>query len=215
MKNVLMILAVALLGSGCATGRLADLRDCGKLSLGVGLGLEAEAKAGIVIHPSLGIYSVTHRAGFDDRYVAGAWSEGQAVWPTMSLIALFASLFSWDGQDSDWDLTSFVRGRERGDRIYPEYYTSWLPWLVPSPQDYADDDPTLFYELTDVEIGGTLGIVSARVGINPLEILDFLLGLAGMDIAGDDPKEEQKPDKGKTEAAAGDHRVEDKATSQR
>jgi len=31
-------------------------------------------------------------------------------------------------------------------------------------------------------------VVAARVGINPLEILDFLLGFLGLDIAGDDPR---------------------------
>ncbi len=47
----------------------------------------------------------------------------------------------------------------------------------------------------DFEAGATLGIVSARAGINPLEIIDFLLGFVGVDIAKDDPEKEdgEKP----------------------
>ena len=43
-----------------------------------------------------------------------------------------------------------------------------------------------FGTLTDFHVGGHAGIVGARIGFNPLEFLDFVLGFAGLDIAGDD-----------------------------
>jgi len=52
--------------------------------------------------------------------------------------------------------------------------------------------PFSFHELTDLEIGGTLLVFSARAGINPLEIVDFVFGFVGIDIANDDPKKEDK-----------------------
>ena len=38
-----------------------------------------------------------------------------------------------------------------------------------------------------MQVGATLLLIGARVGFNPLEFFDFLLGFAGYDIAGDDP----------------------------
>ena len=45
-----------------------------------------------------------------------------------------------------------------------------------------------FNEATDLQLGATLLLVSARAGANPLEFLDVLFGFAGFDMAGDDPK---------------------------
>ena len=41
--------------------------------------------------------------------------------------------------------------------------------------------------MTDLQLGAHLLLINARLGFNPLEFLDFLLGFAGVDIAGDDP----------------------------
>jgi hypothetical protein len=49
----------------------------------------------------------------------------------------------------------------------------------------------------------SLGVVSIRAGINPLEILDFLLGFLGFDIAGDDPPRENKEDEPHADSADG------------
>ncbi len=47
-----VLLAMLLLAAtGCAPGRMADLRDSGRLSLGLGLGLSADAKLGTLTHP--------------------------------------------------------------------------------------------------------------------------------------------------------------------
>jgi hypothetical protein len=43
------------------------------------------------------------------------------------------------------------------------------------------------WQASSFEVGATLGVIEARVGINPMEILDFLVGIFGLDPAGDDP----------------------------
>lgn len=78
----------------------------------------------------------------------------------------------------------------------PEYHTSWLPALQTGRG--RSHNPFSFHEITDLEVGGTLGVVSAKVGINPLEILDFLLGCVGVDIAKDDPEKEAESATGRT-----------------
>jgi hypothetical protein len=80
--------------SGCAPGRMADLRDCGGFSVGVGLGLDATAKIGCILRPSLGIGSMTGRVGYEDRELYGAWEEDQFTWPCLPLVAMLMSGFA-------------------------------------------------------------------------------------------------------------------------
>jgi len=42
--------------------------------------------------------------------------------------------------------------------------------------------------LADLSAGAVIGIISARVVINPLELVDLGLGFVGLDIGGDDPE---------------------------
>jgi hypothetical protein len=59
-------------------------------------------------------------------------------------------------------------------------------WL-PLPSAAAQYSPWLrFDRLAQLELGAHVAIFSARVGFNPLELADFLLGFAGLDIALDD-----------------------------
>ena len=62
-------------------------------------------------------------------------------------------------------------------------------WL-PIPGGPADTSKLwTFNTATDLQLGLHLLFVNARVGFNPLEFLDLLLGFGGYDIAGDDPSE--------------------------
>jgi len=49
-----------------------------------------------------------------------------------------------------------------------------------------------FHNATDLSAGVTLGVVSARAGLNPLEIIDFALGFVGLDIGRDDPRTDEQ-----------------------
>ena len=48
-RTAVFAIAAALIASGCAPGRLADLQDSGRISVGLSLGLSADAKLGDVL----------------------------------------------------------------------------------------------------------------------------------------------------------------------
>ena len=147
------------------------------------------AKVGCVVHPSLGIGSFTHRLGVEDRYRAGTWSETQIVWPA----ALMGQMLDNSFGSSGTLLVSYARDRRPQLPDGGEYHTSWFPLL--NTRGRVPNE-TAFHEITDLEVGGTIILVSVKAGINPLEILDFLLGYVGLDIGKDDPKPENKPTMG-------------------
>jgi hypothetical protein len=174
--------AVAVL-CGCAS-RMADLRDCGRLSVGVGLGLSADVKVGDLTHPSLGLMTVTHRVGLENREIVGYWKEGECAFP---LIEVPNKLGEDCGFFTSYGRDLFAEGHD-GARDQCHVVGFWLPferYKVGS----CELKQSAFNSTTDLQAGLTLGVVSARVGVNPLEIVDFLLGFVGLDIAGDDERE--------------------------
>ncbi|MEI6166465.1 MAG: hypothetical protein WCS52_04665 [bacterium] len=179
-NNTLALLVIAAIFSGCATGRLADLRDCGKISIGVGAGLGADVGLGALVHPSVGILAKTYRVGSESRNVYSVWQEGEIYYPVVFFPALFMTdspwAYSYNRTCMDWSQQSLAEKNEK-----------WLNW---SPMRNPGESG--FHRATDFEAGVTLGIVAARVGLNPLECLDFLLGFCGLDIANDDKLEKQK-----------------------
>jgi hypothetical protein len=183
-QTAFMLAAVAWLGSGCATGRFQDLKDCGALSIGIGAGLDVSVKVGCVLQPAVGVVgSRTVRVGHENRARSGVWDERQFVWP-VEWVRLNMSSPPDDPRDDLAVIAAYTRSRcpeEKGD---PQEDASFFPILA----DRTHRDPFSFHELTDLQVGATAGVVAARVGINPLEILDFLLGFLGLDIAGDDPR---------------------------
>jgi len=182
IKNTLALLILGFITSGCTTGRMADLKDCGSFSVGIGAGLDVTAKAGCLLHPSIGVIgSRTKRVGYRRREFPLKWDEQQVVWPYS---IAYASIQKFYGYDSPIPIALISYDRKE---FGP---TSWLPIFDGTSAWYA---PFSFHEITDLELGATLGFVSVRGGINPLEFIDFLLGFAGLDIGKDDPKKEEKP----------------------
>lgn len=210
---VLAVALAALLGAqACAPGRLADLQDSGRLSAGLAVGLSVDAKVGDLTHPAVGVLSSAAMFGFETRHIDGFWYEARVSDP-------FATYwYRRDGQGWAWSLASSgwrgmwespgyldaideidgtfdqeplpETGSEyRGERLDGELVASlWLPLPV---GEGVDEAPVLFRyrTATDLQVGATLLLVGARVGFNPLEFLDFVLGFAGFDPAGDDPAE--------------------------
>ncbi len=76
-----ILVAIGLVFTACAPGRLADLRDSFKLSAGLGFGLSADAKAGALTHPSVGIFSAAAMLGWDSRDVYGEFFEARVSEP--------------------------------------------------------------------------------------------------------------------------------------
>jgi hypothetical protein len=204
----ILLLALA----GCAPGRMADLKDAGRLSLGLGLGLSVDAKLGDLTHPSLGILSASAMFGSDSRKVEGLFYEARTsepyatYWmkargfPTTDAL----NTTGWRGafevhsvdiaidaiadpspDEPPEELGVEVEGREvLAGRIS---VGRWLP--IPLKSRGRTFPLWTFNTATDFQAGATLLLVSARAGVNVLETFDFLLGFAGLDIAGDDEKE--------------------------
>lgn len=206
-------LAVVLLGVllGCAPGRMADLRDSGRMSLGVGLGLSADVKIGDLTHPSLGLLGVAAMYGWESRHIEGRFLEARISepyatywfkqrgfgWADALNDSGFRGAFEIHGyevaveaiksgadDDPPEDLGVVWAGEVLRGRLYAG---RWLP--IPGR---ADDASPLFAfdSATDLQVGATLLLLQARVGFNPLEFTDFLLGFFGLDIAGDDEQAE-------------------------
>ncbi len=196
----LLVVGAVLLSIGCAPGRLADLRDAGRLSIGVGLGLSADAKVGALSHPSLGVASATADLGFDSRDVYGSFyaartSEPYATWfgyeeGESILAALNDSGFRAAFEVHEWS-SSFAAigmglGDERPEVLVGQAEGVELDGRVTRGRWLGTGDPVTFNSASDLQLGATLLFVSARAGVSILETLDFLLGFVGLDIAGDD-----------------------------
>jgi hypothetical protein len=88
----------------------------------------------------------------------------------------------WRGFLSPWILmgSSYVEGRSHSlfglHRFIPN------PLLAEPPESPSER----WSRRSWLAAGGTLGVVQADAGVNPLEILDLLAGLAGFDPLGDD-----------------------------
>ncbi|MBS3763968.1 MAG: hypothetical protein ACLFWL_13670 [Candidatus Brocadiia bacterium] len=191
IKKGIAVLALLLLGSGCASDRIADLKDCGRLSIGVGLGLSADVKIGDLTHPSLGLMSYTYRVGHENRDISGQWSEMEGAFPLVIVAnRLGAENPFFASYIADTTRKGGAGGMEKFHRV-----GFWLPFER-RKLDKGKLGLSPFNTATDLQAGATLGIVSARAGINPLEIVDFLLGFVGLDIARDDePRKKGKRDK--------------------
>ena len=199
-KLVLSLTATALFAIGCAPGRMADLQDSVSLSLGPGVGIAADVKAGAITHPSFGTVTASAMVGSDSRIVSGSYyqvsssfphsmfwaskegaSAGEAInstgWRAAFQVKEFVAAFVAIGHPTA-NSTEVVSGMVEGVEVDADLDEGrWLPL----PPEIS------FNEATDLQAGATLLLVSARAGFNPLEFVDFLLGFAGVDIAGDDP----------------------------
>jgi hypothetical protein len=182
-------LASLMMLTGCATGRLADLRDCGRFSVGAGPDLGIEARVGMLTHLSLGIGSEDRkRYGYESRYVYGKWLETEGYWPLAFFLPGFLqesttqSLFAID--------TTYCRWIDDGWLINPPPYR--IGHLL-NFRDSNNPKTSLLKRAMDFELGVAPVLFSLRIGVNPLEIADFLLGFIGLDIADDDEKEPTTP----------------------
>jgi hypothetical protein len=195
---------------GCAPGRIADLKDSGRISAGLALGLSLDAKLGDLTHPALGIVSSGAMVGFDSREIDGAWFEARVsdpfaihwyrregtswgyalnssgwrgAWESLGWLDALDELDEPIDQEGLPETGTIFRGEMLDGKIT---VSRWLP--IPG----GPDDPSplfAFATASDIQAGATLLVIGARVGFNPLEFLDFLLGFAGQDIAGDDPQD--------------------------
>lgn len=203
-----LALALTLVGIGCAPGRVADLKDSGRLGVGLALGLSADAKLGDLTHPALGVVSAAAMVGFESRDIEGTWYEARVSDPYAAYwyrrageswgYALNSSGWRGTWESIDWldaldELDEPIdqsplseTGMTFGGEVLKGSLAAsrWLP-LPGGPEQLSP--LWRFNSASDLQLGATLLLVNVRVGLNPLELLDLLLGLGGYDLAGDDP----------------------------
>lgn len=185
--RVVTLLAICVLATGCAETRMDDLRDCSKFGIGYGLGLGVEASLGGIGNPSLGVMATTGKWGTESRDVAGFWMDEESFWPFSSwMLAMMES--TWATSQPKRYFAPYGRGMNESLRS-----PSWLEIRRMRTALLASgkhDRPQAAWTkvVTDFEVGGVLLIPTVRVGLNPLEIVDFALGYAGVDFMDDDVK---------------------------
>ena len=204
--KAIALLWLALAGSGCVpargyfTDRWADAKDIFTVSVGTGGG--AKVRVGPL---NAGLFFNSDIAGLrggECFYVPGSFMERAKAGPhfvsslrrewtpcSADLILVF-----FGGEDCDLNPAMKQRMKSYGMESF---------WFVPTGYSRTECPP---YYYTQVEaaigFGGTL-----RLGFNPGELLDFLLGWTTLDIYGDDlearrEREERKKAKEKEKPPA-------------
>jgi hypothetical protein len=176
MWTLLPLLALAIAGPGCATGRWADLRDCGKLSVGYGFGVGVDAGFGALTHPSIGLFSLSMQSGLENRDVFGFWENENVYFPLADAAEA--------GSKESPHLRSYKSIKVFRDGSVIKTCTFHGRWLNFLGNPYPDD--SLLKGATDFEAGAGLPAVCVRIGVDPLEFVDFLFGFMGLDIMNDD-----------------------------
>lgn len=186
---------------GCAPGRVADLQDSLSLGIGIGAGLGVDVKAGMFTHPALGTATASAMLGSDSREVDGAYYQVGMADPHASFWAHRLKNGNWGAalNESGWRAAFEVHrydvaiaaigyppGQERPEVVLTEFEGSALDGTLEESTWLPDPDQANFAGATDFEVGATALIMTVRAGANPLELVDFLLGFVGLDIAGDD-----------------------------
>jgi hypothetical protein len=176
------IICVALVVSGCAQfktymeSRGNDLADCFTVRAGKGYGLAVRTQVTDYVRASAGIS--VHRdnwIGYLGREPVDAPTD--QIWVGLPFSALVLSTEMRLGPTL-YDLFPSLLGFNVAEfwRNPDSHY--------PRP-DWSPQAP-LIREKFFIEVGATLGAIGFDVGFNPVELVDFLLGLFGIDITRDD-----------------------------
>lgn len=195
-----LALALALLaGPGCqAVGqyfanRARDLGECVRVQVGGGIGIGGGVHAAGIAELGLGggVLLPSYGVGwaYGDGYAFGLGSkdlrQGQAdynLYPPFSMMLAGAPALHYESPE--WMSDSVLNRGHSCFGLLPCCFNG--PMLKRAPFHRANLGPKGQIHNWDVEVSAYAGVVGVRVGVSPGEILDFLLGWFGIDIAGDD-----------------------------
>jgi hypothetical protein len=203
-----LLLLAACASGGYGARRLADLREVAHVSVGSGKGLAVDATLGFLSQPSLGLYGAkTVSVGVLGRDVQGFIAETQVSAPYAYRFARqngwgLLEALNFSGWRAQYAVGGVQRGFEEVDKplkpVAPREFGRVVGgqrfggelhggrWL-PLPSAAAQFSPLFDFDTaTELGAGAHVAIFAARIGVNPLEFADFLLGFAGLDIGRDD-----------------------------
>ena len=200
MPRFFLLLPFFALAAGCgcrsiAPGRMLDLGDCGTLGIGVGYGLDVTVQAGALAEASLGIGHYVRYLGWNGHTGVTKWENAQLSCPPSLFMSVVANGLREDGCCLLPPETFYAVPEPNrmdapprpGTRTPAGSESKHFGYAFPLLSEQGRRRTCTFHNATRLEAEVSLGVVSVRAGINPLEILDFLLGFLGFDIAGDDP----------------------------
>ena len=198
--------AIASLGSGCAStwwrDRANDLGDIASVSFGAGLGVRAQAgPVATGLGAQMDVAGFRGGRFFCDRRAFDLEPLGWSV----DLVLASGNLFGLrpaDGTPEPYDRIVNGRGKYQGQynpAVGGVFVPFWLcgeildldyygPERTERPSPLAPNRKEARPHLpswTHLEAAAALG-VGVRLGFNPGELLDFLLGFFGADLYGDD-----------------------------
>ncbi len=163
-------LVLVLVSSGCATApyfsqRGRDAADIFTCTVGAGVGAKVRLgplQAGLLAHTDM--FGVRNGTVRQSVAISGEkWFSSEACWG------------AWG-----YDLSNFTDVTTARSKSY--HARSYVPFIF-LPE--ADDNPPPFSYYTQIEAVLALG-PGLRLGMNPGELLDFLLGWVTVDLYGDD-----------------------------
>ena len=208
--RTLACLALLVGAGGCASvsdwagARARDLGDCVRGSVGLSGGLYVEAEATAVLNPS---------AGFGDFAIPPKWTLAwdprplppgrvrTSAFPTLlvgwpfyrhEMIAMGYADSSpgWRGFLAPFFLVGSDHSEGRGNSLLGMHALLPNPLLV---EARAETPTERLSRQSWVGGSATVGIIGVDAGINPLEIVDFLVGLFGWDLLEDDDRAIEPP----------------------
>jgi hypothetical protein len=199
--------------AGCSTPYMQDRKhdalDTVTLTLGGGLGVQAHAgpaQGGLLVSEDLGGIRAGERFGrfysFSDYDSSkGAGARSGLIFPDLNNMTFNFLLLGFDAFDGRQGRAPEASIRDRHKGIQGALIGPlWIPgqWI-----DNKSDEPAWPFIAQWTQLEATVGLWwSMRVGVNPGEMLDFLLGWATLDLYGDDA-ESRKARHAKEKAATG------------
>ena len=199
-----ILLGITPLLCGCSSAFKRDVTDCFRAKVGVGVGLYAEAEVTSLIQPAVGFGdgSITRMStvGWDPRLGQPAGMLRTAAFPTLLLGFPFYES-PWPESTPEEEFENRKRGLLGALILMGNHYVEGescslfgLHEQIPNP--LLSQAPSL-QQLTPLQrrsrdswiaISGTLVLLNVDLGVNPLEILDMLGSLLGLDLLSDDER---------------------------
>jgi hypothetical protein len=192
---LLLLLSSVILMSGCATYRHRvrdDFRDAVKLNVGVGLGFYVRAKATSFFDAGMGWGGYWREVGLEDRYTDFVReSLNGCAFP----LELVPGAVPGESPEAGLRLAN-VRGTSRGDDDYmvvgqifdAPAIAKWDAYGYQKKslhQVFTNSDKQYTEQPFGVEAGVGLLVITIHVGFDPVELVDFLGALCGLDLLRD------------------------------